>query len=117
MSRLGALERALEEEAGQRVVERVQRGELTSTRRDLPIRHHKTGEVMAYVPGDLAKDMLPVALNGFVVGYYRETETGTFHPSFFHKRRACALVKGEKGERWAEMFDDDGTPLGGLRLA
>lgn len=116
MSPIDALERALEAATGQRVIERVQRGELTPTLRDLPIRHHETGQIVAWVPAKLADGMMPVVHNGLVVGYYRDTEKETLCPGFFIGGVALALVRCDLGARWMHTFNTVGDYSLGVRL-
>lgn len=117
MSPLDALERALEAKTGQRVIERVQRGQLAPLRHGLPIRHHETGQIMAWVPDELADGMMPVAYNGLVVGYYRDTEKETLCPGFFVGGISLALMRCDLGARWMHTFNAAGEYLLGVRLA
>lgn len=78
---------------------------------DLPIRHHETARIVAYVPERLAAGMMPVALNGLVVGYYKDSAAGRMHP-MFSGGAMWRLAPTEPGEEWANRFTDMGEPDG-----
>ena len=79
--------------------------------RDLPVRHHMTGQIVAYVQEDLAAGMVPVVLNGLVVGYYKDTDAGRLRP-MFDGGKVSRFVYCKPGEEWANRFGANGEQTG-----
>lgn len=82
---------------------------------DLPIRNHVTGKIVAYVPWSEARGCEPVAINGIVVGYYKETASGRKHP-WFVGTTFSGWISSQSGEKWITVFGRDGTSSGCYRL-
>ena len=85
--------------------------------RDLPIRNPDTGAVLAYVPETLSDGLRPLAVNGYVVGYYRDDELAgeTLYPIVLGYE-VVGLASVPYGERWIPVFDPERGGIGGVRV-
>lgn len=83
---------------------------------DLPIRHPKTGQIMAYIPAEHASGLQPVILHGLVVGYYKDTPRGRFRPVIRYDGTLAGFSSCAPGEEWSNDFTEDGESLGGTRI-
>lgn len=72
---------AVEEAHGKAIMDKVASPNMDPHAEDLPIRDSANGEVVAYVPADFGP-VVPIAINGYVVGYYKETAAGREFPLF-----------------------------------
>lgn len=80
-------------------------------RDDLPVRHHETGQIVAWVQSEFAAGMMPVVYNGFVVGYYKDTPNGRLHP-VFNNGKVWRLSGCRPGEEWGSEFTASGEQCG-----
>lgn len=101
--------RDVEEASGKAVLSRIV--DSDPRERQLPIRHHESGAIMAYVQEADADGLQPVVLNGLVVGYYRDTPSGRIRP-LFHDDKVSRFVYSGPGEEWANRFAAYGKPKG-----
>lgn len=112
MPTLDEIVAAAEARAGQIVTERAHAGVSGS----LPIRQHKTGDIVAWVrPAHVAANARCVVLNGLVVGYYVDTTEGRFAPAFRGGEVAMWLPVGA-GEEWMCVFSEEGRYIGNVLL-
>lgn len=103
----------VEEARGRRVLERLANPGRPAG--DLPIRHHRTGQIVAWIPEQSAIGLVPVILCGLVVGYYKDTNRGRIHP-MFGWGGALHFVYSAPGEEWANDFTEEGCPAGAFRV-
>lgn len=83
---------------------------------DLPIRHHRTGQIVAYLPERERYGAKPVIRDGLVVGYYRDTPEGRQSVSFRGKGEFLGWCQTAPGELWMVVFNNDDDAVGGFRV-
>lgn len=89
----------------------------TAQGRGLPIRDPESGAVLVYVPEVLSEGLRPIAINGYVVGYYRDDLVSgeTLYP-FVSSHEVIGLAAAPLGERWVSVFDGDRGAIGHMRV-
>lgn len=66
---------------------------------DLCVRDYSTGNVVGRVPAHMSNGLIPVHMNGYVVGYYKDTPLGRMRP-VFHGGIATRFVLSKADGEW-----------------
>lgn len=85
--------------------------------RDLPVRHHVTGKIVAYIPAEHAEGACPIIDRGVVIGYYRQDKDGSrWRATYYRTEQRGTYFFGWTRAYGQSMtlFDESGAP--GMRV-
>ena len=104
----------MDEAAGRAVLDRIANPDPHEGQ--LPIRHHITAQIVAWIPERFARECRPVVRNGLVVGYMRVTPEGEWQYPHFRGAELYCWFSWKSGQESWPIFGDDGLFTGVCRL-
>lgn len=112
MPTLDEIETAVDEAMGRAVLDQIASPDPHA--HDRPIRHHETGQIVAWIPEASAVGLVPVIRRGLVVGYYKDTPRGRYAPAFCVGLVLWVPIDGD--EESMCVFHEDGSYRGNVTL-